>query len=301
MMSVVISVVQAQCVVAVARLGSFRKAAAALYMAQPAVSANVLKAERTLNIELFERTSTGATLTPHGVALLPHFDALLTSHDSVMSKSAEIKSGEAPILRIASHRMGQVILLPPALHTLRESIGGALAVDITHADDVRTSELVRSGQVELGLGIRALGSVNEDPLLHEVVIGTAPIVIYCAADHPFAGLTAVSTEAVAAETIVSGRSAAGEQLFAIHLGRFNDISRVLVDDAQVALQMVSDGVGVAALVSGLDAMVPNTAVVAVPLEVDIAVSSTLMKRSGEHLSVAAAALWQLLAPGLPLR
>ncbi|MCU1365417.1 MAG: transcriptional regulator, LysR family, partial [Ilumatobacteraceae bacterium] len=195
-----ISVLQAQCVVAVARLGSFRKAAAALFMAQPAVSANVFKAERDLNIALFDRTSSGATLTPHGVAMLPHFDALLTAHESVIVKSAEIKSGEAPVLKIASHRMGQVIILPPALHTLRESMGGALAVDITHAEDVSTSELVKSRHVELGLGVRIPGTVNDDPLLHEVVTSTTPIVIYCAADHPFAGLAKVSVEAVAAET-----------------------------------------------------------------------------------------------------
>ena len=46
-----ISVAQAECVVAVALHGSFRKAAAALFMAQPAVSATVYKVERVLRVE----------------------------------------------------------------------------------------------------------------------------------------------------------------------------------------------------------------------------------------------------------
>ncbi|MCU1395574.1 MAG: transcriptional regulator, LysR family [Ilumatobacteraceae bacterium] len=294
-----ISVVQAQCVVAVARMGSFRKAAAALFMAQPAVSANVDKVERTLRIELFDRTNSGATLTSSGVTLLPHFQALLASHESVMLKSAQIKSGDEPILRIASHRMGQVIILPPALNALRASSGGSLAVDITHAaDETHTSELVKTGQVELGLGIRLPHQPNQDSGLYEVVTATLPVVIYCRADHPFACLGQVSVEAVAKETIVSTRSAAGERLFQRQFGMFGDVSRVLVDDAQIALQMVSDGVGVAPLVGGLEAMV-SVPVVSVLLASDVELSSTVMKRAGEPLSATADALWRLLAPGKP--
>ena len=292
-----ISVVQAQCVVSVSRLGSFRKAAAALYMAQPAVSANVYKVERMLRIPLFERTNTGATLTAHGATLLPHFEALLASHESVMLKSAEIKSGEEPILRIASHRMGQVITLPSALRVLRESTGASAVIDVVNADEVRTAELVKSGQVELGLGARVPGLNVVDPGIYEVVIGTRPIVIYCRPDHRFASMSAVTVADLAQETIVSTRSGAGEKLFQQQFAEYT-VHRVLVDDAQVALQMVSDGVGIAPLIEGLGAMV-SVPVVAVGLTEDLQLSSTLMKRAGAQLSVAGDALWRLLAPGQP--
>lgn len=293
-----ITVVQAQCVVAVARLGSFRKAAAELFMAQPAVSANVYKVERTLRIDLFERTSSGATLTPHGVAMLAHFEALLASHESVMVKSAQIKSGEAAVLRIASHRMGQVTILPPALHVLRATLGAPIVVDITHADEVRTAELVKGGQVELGLGARIPAAPVHDAQIHEVVTMTASIVIYCSLDHPFAGRDEVTPAEVAAETVISTRSSAGDRLFHDQLGENPVISRVVVDDAQIALQMVSDGVGVAPLIDGLGAMAPGT-LARVKLAGGLQLSSTLMKRAGEPLSSAAEVLWNLLAPGTP--
>jgi DNA-binding transcriptional LysR family regulator len=286
-----ISVVQAQCVVAVAKFGSFRKAAASLFMAQPAVSANVDKVERTLRMALFERTNAGATLTPNGVTLLPHFEAMLASHESVMVKSAQIKSGEEPVLRIASHRIGQVIILPPALHAMQTTMG-PMAIDIVNADELRAAELVKSGQVDLGLGFRVAGAVALEPRLHEVVTLTAPIVMYCRPDHPLAARAEVSVADLGDETIICTRAA--ERIFQNQLHEGVGRSRVIVDDAQVALQMVTDGVGIAPLVDGLEALV-SVPVVAVRLAADLAVSSTVMRRADETLSTAADVLWRLLA------
>lgn len=293
-----ISVVQAQCIVAVARLGSFRKAAAELFMAQPAVSANVFKVERTMRIELFERTSSGAILTAHGSAMLPYFEALLASHDSVMVKSAQIKSGEEPTLRIASHRMGQFIVLPPALQLLRTELGAPILVDVIHAEVTRAKDLVRSGQVELGLGAQIPGSASPEPQLHEVVTMTAPVVVYCRDDHPFAAQGELTPQEVARETIILTRSPASDRLFHIEFGEAPEISRVVVDDAQIALHMVSDGVGVALLMAGLGVMAAAQ-LIQVRLTGGLQLSSTLIKRAGEPLSEAAEVLWRLLAPGTP--
>jgi DNA-binding transcriptional LysR family regulator len=171
---------------------------------------------------------------------------------------------------------------------------GSMAIDIVHADELRAAELVKSGQVELGLGLRVSGAgpVVQEPRLHEVVTLTSPVVIYCRPDHPFAALEEVSREDLGGETIVSTR--AGERLFQAQLGEGLGGNRVIVDDAQVALQMVTDGVGIAPLVDGLAAMV-SLPVVAVRLIEDLEVSSTVMRRADESLSTAAEVLWRLLA------
>jgi len=241
---------------------------------------------------LFERTNTGATLTPSGVTLLPHFEAMLASHASVMVKSAQIKSGEEPVLRIASHRMGQVLTLPPALHALQITLG-SVTVDIVYADEVRAAELVKAGQVEVGLGVRAAGSIGHDTRLHEVVTSTSPIAIYCRPDHPFSGLGEVAIDDLRGETIVSTR--ATERLFQDQFESSKGGSRVIVEDAQVALQMVADGVGIAPLARGLHGMA-SVPVVAVPLAGDLEVWTTVMRRADGALSVAADLLWQFLAP-----
>src|SRR5262245_3125265 len=57
---------------AVARTGSFGRAATALLVTQPAVSDRVRHLERVVGTEVFERTARGAVLTAAGEQLLPY-------------------------------------------------------------------------------------------------------------------------------------------------------------------------------------------------------------------------------------
>src|SRR4051812_46288712 len=52
--------------VAIADEGSFARAAAKFRLSQPALSRSIHTLEDTLGVRLFERTSTGETLTPPG-------------------------------------------------------------------------------------------------------------------------------------------------------------------------------------------------------------------------------------------
>lgn len=56
--------------VAIAELGSFTRAAAALSIAQPSLSHAIAWLERDLGSKLFERHGRGVSLTPSGEALL---------------------------------------------------------------------------------------------------------------------------------------------------------------------------------------------------------------------------------------
>ena len=55
---------------AVAECGSMAKARAQLSVSHPVVSKTILELERTLGVRLFDRSSQGVELTPHGAALL---------------------------------------------------------------------------------------------------------------------------------------------------------------------------------------------------------------------------------------
>src|SRR3954468_9487118 len=66
---------------AVAREGSFSRAAAALHRSQPAVSHQVAALERELGTALLVRGRTGAAPTPPGELLLLHADALAARLD----------------------------------------------------------------------------------------------------------------------------------------------------------------------------------------------------------------------------
>lgn len=292
-----ISVVQAQCIVTVARLGSFRKAAAELFMAQPAVSAHVYKAERELRAVLFDRTATGAVLTVHGAALLTHFESLLVHHDSVMHASADIQAGNVGTLRVACHRVAQVQTLPNALMLLR-AVVGPVVVDVTQAEEDTAGELVRSGAAELAVGVRIRNERNPDSSLYEVITSSSPVVVYMRDDHPLAAQATITLADLLTDTLIATRSPVASRLYAAKLGDLSTVSRVVVDDAQLVLQMVGDGVGIAPLLNGLRSITPAN-VVWRPLDRPIEVCNTLLKRAGAPLSPAAAALWQLLSPDAP--
>src|SRR5580765_140092 len=86
--------------VAVATFGGFRRAADALRVSQPAVSARIKALETSLGVALFERGRAGLALSPAGRALRPHAEQLLHA----------------------------VALARQAVHDLRPATGGALTI-----------------------------------------------------------------------------------------------------------------------------------------------------------------------------
>jgi DNA-binding transcriptional LysR family regulator len=62
---------QLEYVAAIARLGSFRRAAEALSVSQAALSATIANLERELGVPLLLRNRVGAQLSPEGRELLP--------------------------------------------------------------------------------------------------------------------------------------------------------------------------------------------------------------------------------------
>jgi DNA-binding transcriptional LysR family regulator len=70
---------QLRCASAVARLGSFSKAAAACHITQPTLSNTIVQLEELLGARLFERTTRSVALTPFGQHIMPSIDNVLGS------------------------------------------------------------------------------------------------------------------------------------------------------------------------------------------------------------------------------
>ena len=92
--------------VAVADLGSFRRAADQLHISQPALSAQIREMERQLGFALFARTSRRVTLTPEGSLFLDRARRLVLETDWMNQAARAIGSDE---LRIgAAHHSAQI-------------------------------------------------------------------------------------------------------------------------------------------------------------------------------------------------
>ena len=77
------SIRQLECVVAVADHGSFRRAAAAVGISQPALSAQIQTIEGVLGVQLFERDRRSVLVTPAGADVIERARAALAAVDGV--------------------------------------------------------------------------------------------------------------------------------------------------------------------------------------------------------------------------
>ena len=93
---------QLECFCAVARTGSFTKAAEELGMAQPSLSEQVSKLEQSLSSALFERLNRRTELTPLGEALLPKARALLEEAAALPQYLEKVRDGIGGLLRVGA-------------------------------------------------------------------------------------------------------------------------------------------------------------------------------------------------------
>jgi DNA-binding transcriptional LysR family regulator len=136
--------------VAVARHGSFTRAAEELWVTQSALSQQVRRLEAELGVAVLRRTPRGAELTAAGEALLPRAEAIL----------AEVAHARADLDRHAGVTRGRVRVaattmdtprLPAALAAFHREHPG-LQIALRHAPAAEIATLVASGAADVGVG-----------------------------------------------------------------------------------------------------------------------------------------------------
>lgn len=131
--------------VAVAELGSFTRAAERCNVAQPSLSQQVRKLERSVGHRLFDRVPKGALLTEAGKALLPRARRILSEvRDAVESLRQDIDSGRGPLAVGAIPTMAPYLLpavlryflrrFPECELTLREDFTERLVEAVADAE-----------------------------------------------------------------------------------------------------------------------------------------------------------------------
>ncbi|WP_137896777.1 LysR family transcriptional regulator [Ramlibacter sp. 2FC] len=136
---------------AVARHASFRRAAEALALTQPALSAAIRELEQLLGVTVLDRSTHHVSLTPEGALLLPQVEWLLNGWRHGMDGLHRLLAGQSRSLRVAA--------LPSAMHLIAEPLAQWLAarpgVDLRLHDPLN-DELVpalQRGEVDLALGV----------------------------------------------------------------------------------------------------------------------------------------------------
>ena len=161
---------QVKTFLAVATFGGFHRAADALRISQPAVSARIKGLEQSLGVSLFARSRSGLTLSDAGRTLRPYAEQLLRTAAMARQAVHDQQPGSGGPLQIASALSISVYFLPDVLERFQRAHAN-VTVTICSGHSKEVLEMVLGEEAEIGLA-RSLQhpevetiSLRDDPLL----------------------------------------------------------------------------------------------------------------------------------------
>jgi len=169
--------------VAVLEHRSFRKAAAALHITQPAVTKAIAGLEELLEVKLFDRNSSGVEPTVHGVSFAPHAVAIFGELRSAAQELAIVSSGAKGTLHIGTVPMPAVPFLPIAIKQLVDAHPD-IFVSVVEARELDLAERLRKRDIELAIFRLPLFNPGED--LHVDVLFEERLCVLTSKEHPLA-------------------------------------------------------------------------------------------------------------------
>ncbi len=139
-----------QTFLAVHQTGGFSVAAARLRRSQPAISRRIALLEDELGAPLFERTSQGVVLSQAGEVLLPFAEKAVAALEDCEGAIAGLSNGTGgPVSLVAVGTLAD-IALTRVLKDFRRAYP-AVALTLRTATSAQVSDLVRRGEVTIGL------------------------------------------------------------------------------------------------------------------------------------------------------
>lgn len=277
----------------VAELRSFRKAADALHVSQPAFSRRIEKLEEALGVRLLERTTRSVSLTSVGRDFDRKVRQLLDELDQTL----------LGIRGVAATRMGEVAIacVPSTVYYFLSRVISRYherypKIRVKVLDASANEVLSAVSRSEVDFGINFVGSQEPDiefrPLMEENFVAA------CRRDHPLAQKRRVTWTELAQYDYISVSKASGNRLLLDQAlsnvpGRPQSIYET--EHVTTMLGLVEAGLGVAAVPSIAMPGPDHPLLVSVPLfDPVVARRIGLIRRKGRTLSPAAQQLYEFL-------
>ncbi|HEV3406051.1 MAG TPA: LysR family transcriptional regulator [Candidatus Dormibacteraeota bacterium] len=239
-----IQLVQVEGFLEVARRGSVSRAAEALFITQPTLTARLQGLERELGTPLFLRTPHGMRLTDAGRAWIPFAERALRALVDGRDALEQVMSATAGHLMIAAAPAISTYVLPELLERFVAAHPRVeVSVRTGHSENV--VELVLHDEVQIGLG-RAI----HHPDLELRPFHTEDLVLVCAPDHPFTRRSSVAMAEVAGQKpIMFDRTSSYYEITqATFLSRGVSLRGLMeLDSIEAVKKMVERGLGIALL------------------------------------------------------
>ncbi len=163
----------------IAEHGSLRKAAIALGLTAPAISARIKSLEGELGVTLFDRLANKMVLTASGQQFCKEIAPIFAQVEQAIRRTQE----SAAHRRSLSLSIGSTLaplFVPKILNLLAGHAGVALSVQ--QNGSLQTAKLIDSGKVDIGIGYQSQLASN----LVSYRLSGSGISFFCAGNHPLA-------------------------------------------------------------------------------------------------------------------
>jgi len=192
---------------AVVELGSFRKAAEAVSISQPALSRRIDKLEEALGVRLFERTTRSVTLTTVGRVFAPSAEQLLDDLDVALLGIRDVSSSRLGHVTIACTPSVAHYFLPNVIAGYHRRFP-RIRVKLLDSSANEVLGAVLSGEADFGVSF--MGS--QDAEVEFKLLLQDRFVAACRRDHPLAQKKRVTWNELYEHDYVSVDKTSGNRL-----------------------------------------------------------------------------------------
>ena len=190
----------------VAELGSFSRAADALFLTQPTVSEHVRALEDELGVQLLDRLGRGTTPTKAGTLLLGYARRLLALSREARQAIEQFQGRVSGELVLGGSNIPGEYVLPALIGAFRLKYPDvSLSLRIGASRDVQ--EWVEQGHVEIGV----VGAVPSSRALESRPLMADDLVLAVPPDHPWVSRKTVSVDDVKTEPLILRERGSGSR------------------------------------------------------------------------------------------
>ena len=236
---------QLECAVAVAEKLSFRRAAEACFISQPALSLQIRQLETLLGARLFERDRRRVLLTPAGEQLLPHLKGALLAIDHVVEAARAQRDPLAGTLRLGVIPTVAPYVLPGVVGPLRKRYP-ELRLLLREDRTARLVERVQEGKLDLAL----LALEAELGSLATLALYSDPFVLVAPASHALAAHKHARAADLADEEVLlleDGHCLRDQALSLCQRAGARELGDFRASSLNTLVRMVASGTGVTLL------------------------------------------------------
>ena len=284
---------QLRAFLAVARRGSFSRAAQDISLSQSAVSLSIRQFEAELGLKLLDRTTRQVHLTEAGASLVASSSRLIEELDAALEGLRDIGLQHRGRVKMACVPSVARSLMPRCVARCATKWPNiSIAIDDSAATDVLRK--LGHGEVEFGIasGDMATAGFHVEPLMLD------PFRLVCRRDDPIAGSGAVTWAQLAGRRLVMLNNTSGSRdVIASTLARTRATAEIVLELAQPSsiLGMVEAGIGIAVMPELAAPRVDDALLAVCTLSPpDVTRTILLLRRRDRSLSPAAASVWAVL-------